>query len=110
MEGYVLAIVILAGLFFILPKRIDVGSTGKDLLQLDYTLTYADREKIHDKDIFCSACESSVRLSFLRRKEDQPLEHATCLPCFLRNYTNVDQEDIDRLVQIAEKHGWYKKD
>lgn len=113
MEG-LLTVAVLVGLFFILPKRIEAGTTEKDLFQLDFTLSYDDRCKIIEereksgaKNVYCSACESPVEISFLRRNAGQYLKQAICLPCFLRDYTNVDQEDIDRLVLIAEKQGWY---
>jgi len=113
----ILALVVLLGLFFILPNRITVGVVGKSLFQLDYTLSYADRGTLEEmmgkrqvNKVFCSACSSAVKISFLRKLESEHLAYALCLPCFLQNHTNTSQEDIDRVVKIAEEKGWYIKE
>ncbi len=86
------------------------------LLQMEFVLSYDDRMEIirrlkakglGNNNVFCSACSSAVEISFLRRAKGEQLENSTCLPCFLHNYTDVSQEEIDVLVKIAEEKGWY---
>jgi hypothetical protein len=55
----------------------------------------------------CSACGADVDVSFLRKHHDTPIDKAVCLPCFLHNFTEETQEDIDRMVEIADSQGWY---
>jgi len=87
---------------------------NKDLFQSDFALSYADRSEIVENlkklgggTIYCSACGSGVDIVFMRRKHNEPLKHAMCLPCFLQNHTDTDQDDIDRIVKIGESRGWY---
>jgi len=87
----------------------------KDLFQAAFVLPYADKMEIVEKlkslglgYCVCSACSSEVDLSFLRRKPEEPLTHAMCLPCFLQNHTTTSQEDIDRMVEMGESQKWYK--
>ena len=86
-----------------------------DLFQMDFCLDFNDRQRIQKRVSatnqlpLCSACGSKItNLGFLRKKFDEPLDAAKCLPCFLHNYTDADQDKIDRMVKIAETHGWYK--
>ncbi len=86
----------------------------KNLFQAEFVLSYDDRMKIMEElkklgsEVpCCSACASDVDIVFLRRKPEQPLEHAMCLPCFLQNHTDTSQEDIDRMVEIGQSQGWY---
>jgi hypothetical protein len=86
----------------------------KDLFQMDSTLTYPDRvdiitklESRHQSNVYCSACDQPVVIEFLRKRENDPVHMAMCLPCFLNNHTDASQEDIDRLVKVAEQRGWY---
>ena len=87
----------------------------KDLFQLQCRLSFEDRmvimetlKKLNIPHVHCSACESDVSLGFLRKRHDDPLEEAMCIPCFLHNYTDADQDDIDRMVELANEQGWYK--
>lgn len=93
-----------------------VKETGmlKDLFQMEFALNLEDRMEIIAKlgelgrmHPYCSACESSVDIGFMRKPHDAPLNHAMCIPCFLRNHTNEPQELIDKIVEIAEHKGWY---
>lgn len=116
MGELILMIVVLMGLLFIYPKRIGDGSIDDILLQPDFVLSYDDRIEIIEglkkegkgnNHVYCSACSSAVEISFLRRAKGEHLKHAVCLPCFLNNHTDADQEDIDMIVKIARKKGWY---
>jgi hypothetical protein len=80
-----------------------------------YCLNYKQRvaiiehlEKLNMSAPTCSACESKVDISWLRKLDDQPLHHAMCVPCFLHNHTDTDQDMIDKMVQVGEKAGFYK--
>lgn len=86
----------------------------KDLFVLNCALSYDDRMEIVEKirrlgthRVYCSACESSVDISFLRKTEFEGLHQAMCIPCFLQNHGNTSQDDIDRVVKIGESQGWY---
>jgi len=88
---------------------------GKDLLQAEFVI--APNEKItvmgkldilHGESPHCSACGHAVDISFLRKHNDTPVHKAMCLPCFLVNFTNENQNDIDRMVEIGDSQGWYK--
>ncbi len=88
---------------------------GKDLLQGEFVLSATEKitvmgelDVLHGEHPHCSACGSAVDVAFLRKHSDAPVEHAMCLPCFLNNYTDETQEDIDRMVEIADSQGWYK--
>jgi hypothetical protein len=108
----VIGIIGIVGLFIIPNKK---GHTmEKNLMQADFVLSYEDRieivenlRKLGGGEVCCSACASDVDISFLRRKPEQILEHAMCLPCFLKNNTTTSQEDIDRMVEIGQSQGWY---
>lgn len=113
---YALALVVLLGLFLILPNRIEIGTVDDKLLQMEFVLSYDDRMEIIERlkakglgnnNVFCSACSSAVEISFLRRAKGEQLENSTCLPCFLHNHTDVSQEEIDDLVKVADEQGWY---
>lgn len=86
----------------------------KDLFQTQFALHYHHRitinEKLGNEAPHCSACESKVDVSWLRKRDEEPLEHAMCLPCFLHNHTNESQTMIDRMVQVGEKNGMYKEE
>ena len=86
-----------------------------DLFQLDFCLDFDDRLRIQKRVKamnqlpVCATCGSKIsNLGFLRKTFDESLDSAKCLPCFLHNHTNVDQDQIDRITKIAEAHGWYK--
>ena len=88
---------------------------SKDLFQGDFILSTTEKitamgklDILHGEHLHCSACDSGVDVSFLRKHRDTPLHEAVCLPCFLNNFTNETQEDIDRVVGIANSQGWYK--
>ena len=85
---------------------------AKDLFQMEFTLHYHERitinKKLDNEAPHCSACESKVDITWLRKPEGEPLEHAMCLPCFLHNHTDATQAEVDRMVQFGEHHGWYK--
>lgn len=55
----------------------------------------------------CSACGEYTDLSFMRKTQNEQVEHAMCLPCFLLNHTDTDQEIIDKVVEVGIKNGWY---
>jgi hypothetical protein len=38
---------------------------------------------------------------------DVPILHAMCVPCFLLNHSDVEQDIIDRVVKVGERQGWY---
>ena len=86
----------------------------KDLFQMNFTLSLDDRMEIiaelakrEMKHPFCSACSSSVDIGFMRKNPDEELNQAMCLPCFLRNNTDENQELIDKIVEIGTLKGWY---
>ena len=88
---------------------------GKDLLQAGFVLTADEKIEIMGKlDMlngehpYCSACSSGVDVSFLRKHPDTPVNHAMCLPCFLVNFTDESQADIDRMVDMGISQKWYK--
>lgn len=100
---------------YVITQQAKEISMDKDLFQMRFCLSRKDRFQIathlhkHQLDYpCCSACESKVAISWLRKMDDQPLQHAMCLPCFLRNHTDLDQNMIDRMVELGEKHGFYK--
>jgi len=87
----------------------------RDYFQMRYALHYHHRIEINRKlkelnlsSACCSACDSPVDLAWLRKLDDQPLEHSKCLPCFLLNHTDTDQDTIDRIVKLGQDTGAYK--
>jgi hypothetical protein len=81
---------------------------SKDLLQGEFVLNTNEKITVMGKlDIlhgimnserpYCSACGHTVDVSLLRKHHDTPVHKAMCLRCFLSNYTNETQEDIDRI-------------
>jgi hypothetical protein len=100
---------------YVITQQAKEISMDKDLFQMRFCLTREDRTKIIAElqkcqldHPCCSACDSKVEISWLRKLDDQPLHHAMCVPCFLRNNTDLDQDMIDRMVELGEKHGFYK--
>jgi hypothetical protein len=90
--------------------------TVKDLFQIEFSLSYEHRvainEELKKRNMqfpHCSACESAVDITWLRKTEEEMLRHAMCVPCFVRNHTDYDQRDIDLMVKLGEKNGWYKE-
>lgn len=55
----------------------------------------------------CSACDSPTDLSFLRTPKGQHYSQSMCVPCFLNNYTDLEDVEIQKVVAIGEKNGWY---
>ena len=85
-----------------------------DVFQMDYVLSLDDRMDIisHLKELdriypYCSLCSSGTDIAFLRKAHDAPLNKAMCLPCFLQNHTDTNQELIDKIVEIGQVKGWY---
>ena len=85
-----------------------------DFMAFEYCLSSTDKDAIleHLKQVnmvhaVCSACASEVDLSFMRKRADDPVLHAMCVPCFLRNNSDTEQYTIDKLVKLAERLGWY---
>lgn len=85
-----------------------------DLFQMDYCLDFNDRQRLVKRVSatntlpVCSACGSQIaNIGLLRKKADEPLDSVKCLPCFLHNYTDLDQNKIDLVVELAEARGWY---
>ena len=100
---------------YVITQQVKEISMDKDLFQMRFNLNYKERRQIIAKLAelgmdypHCSACESKVDITWLRKLDDQPLHHAMCVPCFLRNHTDLDQDIIDRMVEIGESHGFYK--
>ncbi len=87
----------------------------KDLLQGGFVLTADEKitvmgklDILHGEHPYCSACASNVDVAFLRKHHDTPVHKAMCLPCFLHNFTDESQGDIDRMAEIAISQKWYK--
>lgn len=86
-----------------------------DCFKMDNALSLNDRvnimvrlSEINQPYPCCSACESPVDIGFMRKPHDEaPVEEAMCLPCHLQNYTDYDQEVIDKIVKIGELKDWY---
>lgn len=86
----------------------------KDLFQMEFVLNLDERmviinrlkelDRVHP---YCSLCSSGTDIGFMRKPHGAPVEEATCLPCFLQNHTNTEQELIDKIVDIGELKGWY---
>ena len=74
---------------------------GKDLLQGKFVLNANEKisvmGELDGESPHCSACVHAVDVSLLRKHHDTPVHKAMCLSCFLSNYTNETQEDIDRI-------------
>ena len=88
---------------------------GKDLLQAGFVLTPDEKitimgklDILHGEHLYCSACGSGVDVLFLRKHHDTPVQRAMCLPCFLNNFTNESQADIDLMVDMGISQKWYK--
>jgi len=86
----------------------------KDLFKIDFTLSLDECMEIISKltelgrnHPYCSLCSSSVDISFMRKLHDSNINTAMCLPCFLQNHTDANQELIDKIVEIAKLRGWY---
>ena len=86
----------------------------KDLFQMEYSLALDDRMEIITKlgelermHPYCSACSSSVDIGFMRKPHGADNNQAMCLPCFLQNHSDADQELIDKIVIIGQDKGWY---
>jgi len=86
----------------------------RDLFQMANVLSVEDRfeiiGKLKDMDRmypYCSACSSSTDIAFMRKLPDEDLNQAMCLPCFLQNHSDANQELIDRIVKIGNIKGWY---
>ena len=86
----------------------------QDAFQMTNVLSLEDRMEIIAKlgelermHPYCSACSSSVDIGFMRKLPGENLNQAMCLPCFLQNHTDSNQELIDRIVQIGEIKKWY---
>jgi hypothetical protein len=85
-----------------------------DLMAVNFCLSPDDKDAIaeHLRQVemphaVCSACSTETDLSFMRKLHDVPLLHAMCVPCFLRNHSDIEQDLIDRVVRVGEKQGWY---
>lgn len=85
-----------------------------DLMATDYCLSGTDKDAVVEQlrqldmpHVFCSACSTETDLSFMRKLHDEPLRAAMCVPCFLLNHSDTDQDTIDRVVKVGEKQGWY---
>jgi hypothetical protein len=85
-----------------------------DLMAVDYCLSGNDKDAINEhlrqvemQNAVCSACSTETDLSFMRKLHDEPLRAAMCVPCFLRNHSNVEQNMIDKVVKVGERQGWY---
>lgn len=83
-----------------------------DLFQMKFVLSFADREFLVDRlkeinsHVYCAVCGGETDISFMRRKPDQKVSEAACIPCFLQNNTTVSQDDIDRVTQIGMSRGF----
>jgi len=87
----------------------------KDLFQLDFVLPAELKmeimENVHKLGMvapYCSACSSSVDVVFMRKTPEEHVNQCMCLPCFLLNHTDTDQDDIDRMVELGQSQGYYK--
>jgi len=85
-----------------------------DPFKMDCVLSLDDRmeiiaklQKLEIKYPCCSACSSGVDIAFMRNQPHEPLNKAMCLPCFLHNHTDTNQELIDRITKIGQLKGWY---
>lgn len=81
-----------------------------DLFLMDYALNKEDRVSLTGAGAYptCCSCDCEVEVAWLRKSEDQPLHHAKCLPCFLLNHTTASTKMVKRVVEIGQKHGFYK--
>lgn len=86
----------------------------QDAFQMTNVLSLEDRMEIISKlgelgrmHPYCSACSSSIDIGFMRKLPGEDLNQAMCLPCFLQNHTDYNQDLIDRIVQIGEIKEWY---
>jgi hypothetical protein len=85
-----------------------------DLFQIEFILTIKDRKTVistldtlNGEHAYCSACSSPVETGWLRKHHDTPLNEAVCLPCFLNNFTDASQVDIDRMVALGQENNMY---
>lgn len=85
-----------------------------DYMAVDYCLSGDDKDAIYEhlrqvkmQHAVCSACSTETDLSFMRKLNDEPIRHAMCVPCFLRNHSDVEQDIIDKVVKVGERQGWY---
>jgi len=85
-----------------------------DYMAIDFCLSGNDKDAINEHlrqvmmpNAVCLACSTETDLSFMRKLPDEPILHVMCVPCFLRNHSDTDQDVIDRVVKVGEKQGWY---
>ncbi len=86
----------------------------KDLFMMEFALSLDDRmaiiaklAELGRKYPYCSACASSVDIGFMRKTPKEDINQAMCLPCFMQNHTDADQELIDKISKVGELKGWY---
>lgn len=85
-----------------------------NLLCTDYALNGAEEQAQYElaakhglNNCRCHACGADLKPAILRRHKDMDENEAYCLPCFLHNFSDVEQQAIDELVVRLTKANFY---
>lgn len=85
----------------------DALATGFVLSDFDRVNILAHLDQVCMPHAVCFKCCAETDISFLRKKERQAVTVAMCVPCFVKEYGNLSQEVIDKLIKIGHKNNWY---
>ena len=83
-----------------------------DVFASEYKLTESELEEVcaHlDNGVFCSACDTQIADSnILRKHKKESIHSSMCIPCFLFNNTDMNDDTIQTIVKHLMTHNKYQ--